>query len=72
LFIVRSTLIHSCALRVLNLFLTPLLAGLVMALIGLLRPRKGPYRVRLDGFGYGFIFAFGMALMRFLFGVRPV
>jgi hypothetical protein len=72
LLVVRSTLIHSSTLRVLNLILTPLLAGLVMALIGLLRQRKGQQLVRLDRFGYGFIFAFGMALIRFAFAARPV
>ena len=68
----RSTLIHNSTLRFINLFLTPLLAGLVMALIGRLREQKGQQVVRLDRFTYGFIFAFGMALIRFFFAARPV
>jgi hypothetical protein len=71
LLIVSSTVIHNSVLRVLNLFLTPILAGLVMAAIGLLRRRKGQYLVRLDRFGYGFVFAFGMALVRFSFAAKP-
>jgi membrane protease YdiL (CAAX protease family) len=50
-----------------GLLISPLLAGLVMSLIGSLRRRRGMSVIRLDSFGYGFIFAFGMGLIRFLF-----
>ena len=71
LLIFKSTMIHSPAIRMVNLFLTPILAGLVMVLIGYLRQKKGRGLVRLDRFGYGFLFAFGMALVRFLYASRP-
>ncbi|MCJ2187784.1 hypothetical protein [Novosphingobium beihaiensis] len=57
--------IHNPALRLANLFLTPLLAGGGMLLLGRLRAKKGQDLVRLDRFGYAFLFAFTMALMRY-------
>ena len=71
LLIFKSTMIHSPAIRMVNLFLTPILVGLVMVLIGYLRQKKGRGLVRLNRFGYGFLFAFGMALVRFLYASRP-
>ena len=72
LLIFKSTMIHSPVIRMVNLFLTPILIGCVMLLIGRLRQKKGRELVRLDRFGYGFLFAFGMALVRFLYATRPV
>ena len=71
LLIFKATLIHSPMMRVANLFLTPVLVGLAMVLIGWLRRKKGLELVRLDRFGYGFLFAFGMALVRFLYATKP-
>jgi len=50
-----------------SLVISPLLVGLMMwAIGGVLRSRdKEP--TQLENFGYGFVFAFGMALLRFLF-----
>ena len=59
---VRSSRLHG-----ISLLITPVLCGLVMSGIGWLRARQGSSRIRLDSFAYGFIFAFGMALMRLLF-----
>lgn len=59
---VRSERFHG-----INLVITPLLAGLAMSGLGWLRERKGQPRLRLDSFVYGFIFAFAMALVRFLY-----
>ena len=67
----KSTLIQNPSLRIVNLIVTPVLAGLVMLSIGWLRQKRGQYLVRLDRFGYGFIFAFGMALVRFMYATRP-
>lgn len=50
-----------------SLLITPLLAGLSMSGIGVLRERKGKTIIRLDSFSFGFIFAFGMALVRFMY-----
>ena len=59
--------IRSSRLHGISLIVTPTLAGLTMAAIGWLRARRGSSRIRLDTFAYGFIFAFGMSLVRFLF-----
>lgn len=59
--------IRSSRLHGISLIITPLLAGLTMSGIGWLRERHGKPLIRLDTFAYGFIFAFGMALVRFLF-----
>jgi hypothetical protein len=59
---VRSERFHGV-----NLIITPVLAGLVMAAIGRFRERHGKTVIRLDSFVYGFLFAFAMALVRFYF-----
>ena len=59
--------IRSSRLHGISLIVTPLLAGLTMSGIGWFRERQGKPVIRLDTFAYGFIFAFGMALVRFLF-----
>jgi hypothetical protein len=59
--------IRGSNLHGISLIITPLLAGLAMSGIGWIRQRQGKQRIRLDTFGYAFIFAFGMALIRFLF-----
>jgi hypothetical protein len=59
---IRRTTFHG-----ISLVITPLLAGLAMSGVGMLRRRQGKSVMRLDSFSYGFIFAFGMALIRFLF-----
>ena len=61
--------IRSSRLHGISLIITPLLAGLTMSGIGWLRERHGQPVIRLDTFAYGFIFAFGMALVRFLFAI---
>jgi hypothetical protein len=72
LLLFKSSMIHNSFLRIVNLVVTPILAGLVMVAIGHLREKRGQQLVRLDRFGYGFIFAFGMALVRFLYATKPV
>lgn len=55
-------------LRIANLVLTPLAAGLVMGAIGSWRERKEKEVLRLESFGYGFCFAFAMSVIRYAFG----
>jgi hypothetical protein len=50
-----------------SLLISPLVTGLVMYQIGLMLRRHGKQRVRLESFGYGFTFAFWMAIIRFFF-----
>jgi hypothetical protein len=59
--------IRSSRLHGISLLITPLLAGFTMACIGWIRRRQGKLVIQLDSFAYGFLFAFGMALVRFLF-----
>lgn len=54
-------------MRVANLALTPLAAGLMMSLMGAWRRRRGDDLIRLDRFSYGVLFALAMALVRFFF-----
>lgn len=59
-------MIKQPSLRMLNLFISPIVAGLAMSGIGALRKRKGQDLLRIDSFFYGALFAFGLAMVRFL------
>ncbi len=52
--------------RTINLFATPTLLGLMMMSVGKLRQTKGQELVHIDKFGYAFVFAFIMGLVRFI------
>ena len=65
LLIMPAAFIDSGNLRLLNLFLTPVAVGIIMAFLGRLRAKKGASLVQLDHFGYAFTFAFAMALVRY-------
>lgn len=54
--------------RITNLIVTPLIAGLVMSALGAWKKSRQHELLRLDQFGYGAVFAFGMAIVRFCFG----
>ena len=58
---------HSTRFHGISLVVSPVLTGLLMAQIGLARRRKGQKSVRLESFAYGFIFALGVAGIRFFF-----
>jgi hypothetical protein len=62
-----QSFIQSQRFHGISLIIIPLLGGAVMSLIGVLRRRRGQELIQLDSFGYGAIFAFGIALVRFLF-----
>ncbi len=66
LLILPKSPITSLALRRINLLATPLAAGGIMMLIGRLRDRRGQNLVRLDRFSYAFVFAFSMAVVRYI------
>lgn len=55
-------------LRVSNLLLTPLAAGLLMAWIGSWRSKHERDVIRLETFFYGFFFALSLAIVRFVWG----
>jgi hypothetical protein len=51
--------------RLVNLFVTPVIAGVCMSLIGSWRAKRGQTVLRIDRFSYGFLFALCLALVRF-------
>lgn len=53
--------------RLLNLVVTPVIAGLAMMLVGRWRARRGDPVLRIDRFAYGYLFALTVALIRFNF-----
>jgi hypothetical protein len=57
---------HAPWTRWLGLVVVPILAGLAMGALGDWRARRDQELIRLDRFSYAFIFAFAMALVRFL------
>ena len=54
--------------RIVNVVVTPVLAGGAMAAIGAWRRRRDDPLVLLDRFAYGYLFALVMALVRLRFG----
>jgi hypothetical protein len=55
------------ALRVVNLVVTPLVVGSLMAVLGRWRAHRGESVLRIDRFAYGYLFALALALVRFWF-----
>ena len=53
--------------RIANVVFTPLVIGFVMLLVGSWRARQGLSVLRIERFAYGFLFALGIALIRFFF-----
>src|SRR5262245_21813005 len=66
LWIFPQALVRSSTMHGINLLITPVLAGLTMSAIGYIRKNQGKLVVYLESFSYGFLFAFAMALVRFL------
>ena len=62
-----ASFIVSYGARVASLALTPFAAGASMTAMGAWRRKRGQDLIRLDRFGYGYVFALAMALVRFLF-----
>ncbi len=53
--------------RLVNLVVTPVLAGFAMTLIGLWRARRGDPVLRIDRFACGYLFALTVAVVRYNF-----
>jgi hypothetical protein len=60
-------LVHPSGFHGISLVVSPLITGLIMSQIGILRRRKGKDSLQIESFGYGFTFALGVALIRFFF-----
>ena len=60
-------LVHRSRVPGLSVFVSPILAGLGMSLVGSTLRQRNKKPMQIESFGYGFAFAFGMALVRFFF-----
>ncbi|MGB4812714.1 MAG: hypothetical protein WBP13_09605 [Methylophilaceae bacterium] len=60
-------LVHLKTYQLVNLIVTPIIAGVCMAAIGAWRVRHGQTFFRIDQFAYGYLFALVIAVIRFLF-----
>lgn len=67
LFVLPEPLVQEETWRLVNLAVTPVLAGLAMAAMGAWRARRGQQTLRIDRFSYGYLFALCMAIVRFHF-----
>lgn len=68
LWLLPALFIDAPWLRAVNLIVTPVLAGLMMAQLGAWRERRDQPTIRLDSFAYGYVFALAMAVVRFAWG----
>ena len=66
LLILPRSLIYNLAYRRINVLVTPLVAGGIMMMIGRQRGKRGQRLVGLDRFGYAFLFALVMAVVRYI------
>ena len=60
-----SHLVTEETMRIVNLVLTPMAAGLLMCAMGMWRARRGDPVLRIDRFAYGYLFALALAVVRF-------
>ena len=70
LFVLPHPLIHRdhpTRFHGISLLVSPIVAGLVLSSFGGILRRLGKRVTPVETFGYGFAFAFGMALIRFVF-----
>jgi hypothetical protein len=58
---------RSSAVPGISLVITPILGGVLMSCIAWFRVPTWDWRIRLETFAYGFLFAFAMTLLRFYF-----
>lgn len=65
LYFFPRSLVHAGWLRILTLVVVPVLAGLAMNALGNWRLRHDQNIIRLDRFGYAYLFAFALAAVRF-------
>jgi hypothetical protein len=59
-------LVHPSRFHGISVIVSPVLAGLGMSLVGSALRKRNKKVMKLQSFGYGFTFALGMALVRFL------
>jgi hypothetical protein len=62
--------VHQATLQIGYLIFSPFLAGYAMSLLAAWRKGKKLTRIKRDSFAYGFIFAFGVAFIRYAYGAK--
>jgi hypothetical protein len=67
LFLLPHPLIHPSRFHGISLLISPIVTGVVMSFIGSTLRRHGKTVVPIESFWYGFAFALGMALVRYLY-----
>lgn len=67
IFFVPHPLVHPSRVPGISMVVSPVLAGLGMSLVGSALRKRNKKVMRIESFGYGFAFAFGMAVVRFFF-----
>ena len=65
LWLFPRSFIQDPTFREINLFVTPVVVGIVMWVVGRIRLKKGQDLNHLDRFGYAFTLAFAMAFIRY-------
>ena len=63
--LVPRSFLHRPELRVANLVVTPIVVGALMGAIGGWRKRRDRFTVRLDSFGFAYVFALTLAAARY-------
>lgn len=58
---------HPIGFHGISLLISPIVVGFVLSYVGAVMERRGKKLTDLETFGYGYAFAFGMTLIRFLF-----
>jgi hypothetical protein len=67
LLLISHRLVRTSRFHGISLFLSPLVTGSIMSLVGRRLRRRGKQAAQIETFAYGFAFALGMATIRFLF-----
>lgn len=66
LLVFPAHLVSAEPIRVINLVVTPIAAGLLMCAMGVWRAKRGESVLRIDRFAYGYVFALALAVVRFV------
>ena len=67
LFFFPHPLVHPTRFRGISLLVSPTISGLMMWWVGASLRKRDKKTTQIESFGYGFVFALGVALMRFLY-----
>jgi hypothetical protein len=67
LFFFPHPLVHPSRFHGISLLVSPTISGLMMWWLGASLRKRDKKTTQIESFGYGFVFALGVALMRFLY-----